>query len=276
MKIFLSSDIEGTAGIVDWQQVLGPGAEYELGRRLLLAEVNAAIDGATDGGATEIVVNDSHWTMQNMPPGELHARASYISGKHKPLYMMEGLDGTFDAAFLVAYHGSIGSERAILSHTYNPFAVYEVKLNGEVVGESAINALVALHHGVPVALVTGDRQTADEAQRFMPGIEAVVVKESITRFAAHSLHPEVACELIRAGAARALERLGSLGPPAIELPARLDVTLLTADMAEMATWIRGVERTGIRSVALKDDAPLRLYRTFVTVVALTRTIAEVP
>jgi D-amino peptidase len=276
VKIFLSSDIEGTAGIVDWQQVLGPGAEYELGRRLLLAEVNAAIDGATDGGATEIVVNDSHWTMQNMPPGELHARASYISGKHKPLYMMEGLDGTFDAAFLVAYHGSIGSERAILSHTYNPFAVYEVKLNGEVVGESAINALVALHHGVPVALVTGDRQTADEAQRFMPGIEAVVVKESITRFAAHSLHPEVACELIRAGARRALERLGSLGPPAIELPARLDVTLLTADMAEMATWIRGVERTGIRSVALKDDAPLRLYRTFVTVVALTRTIAEVP
>ena len=276
MKIFLSSDIEGTAGIVDWQQVLGPGAEYELGRRLLLAEVNAAIDGATDGGATEIVVNDSHWTMQNMPPGELHARASYISGKHKPLYMMEGLDGSFDAAFLVAYHGSIGSERAILSHTYNPFAVYEVRLNGEVVGESAINALVALHHGVPVALVTGDRQTADEAQRFMPGIEAVVVKESITRFAAHSLHPEVACELIRAGARRALERLGSLGPPAIELPARLDVTLLTADMAEMATWIRGVERTGIRSVALKDDAPLRLYRTFVTVVALTRTIAEVP
>jgi len=276
VKVFLSTDIEGTAGIVDWQQVLGPGAEYELGRRLLLAEVNAAIDGAADGGATEIVVNDSHWTMQNLPPGELHARASYISGKHKPLYMMEGLDGSFDAAFLVAYHGSIGSERAILSHTYNPFAVYEVKLNGEVVGESAINALVALHHGVPVALVTGDRQTADEAQRFIPGIEAVVVKESITRFAAHSLHPEVACELIRAGARRALERLGSLGPPAIELPARLDVTLLTADMAEMATWIRGVERTGIRSVSIEDAEPLRLYRTFVTVVALTRTIAEVP
>ena len=276
MKVFLSTDIEGTAGIVDWQQVLGPHPEYELGRRLLLGEVNAAIDGALGGGATEIAVNDSHGTMQNMPPAELHGRASYISGKHKPLYMMEGLDGSFDAVFFVAYHGSIGSERAVLSHTYNPYAVYEVKLSGTVVGESAINALVALHHGVPVALVTGDRQTAEEAEGFMPGIETVVVKESITRFAAHSLHPEVACELIRAGAKRALERIGELRPPAIALPAQLDVTFLTADMAEMATWIRGVERTEIRSVRIEDDDPLRLYRTFVTVVALTRTIAEMP
>ena len=276
MKVFLSTDIEGTAGIVDWQQVLGPHPEYELGRRLLLGEVNAAIDGALAGGATEIVVNDSHWTMQNMPPGELHGRASYIAGKHKPLYMMEGLDASFDAAFLIAYHGSISSETAILSHTYNPFAVYDVKLNGVVVGESAINALVALHHRVPVALITGDRQTAEEAERFMPGIEAIVVKESITRYAAHNLHPEVACELIEAGARRALERVGSLAPPAIELPARLDVTLLTADMAEMATWIRGVERTDTRSVRIEDAEPLRLYRTFVTVVALTRTIQEMP
>ncbi len=276
MKVFLSSDIEGTAGIVDWQQVLGPHPEYELGRRLLLGEVNAAIDGALDGGATEIVVNDSHWTMQNMPPAELHGRASYISGKHKPLYMMEGLDASFDAAFLIAYHGSISSQTAILSHTYNPFAVYDVKLNGVVVGESAINALVALQHGVPVALITGDRQTAEEAERFMPGIEAVVVKESITRYAAHNLHPEVACELIEAGARRALERLGSLGPPAIDLPARLDVTFLTADMADMATWIRGVDRTDTRSVRIEDSEPLRLYRTFVTVVALTRTIQEMP
>ena len=120
MRIFISTDIEGTAGIVDWGQVLGPSGEYEMGRRLLLDEVNAAIDGAADGGATEFLVNDSHWTMQNMPPGELHGRASYLSGKHKPLYMMEGLEGGFDAVFMVSYHGSIGHERAALSHTYNP------------------------------------------------------------------------------------------------------------------------------------------------------------
>jgi D-amino peptidase len=212
--------------------------------------------------------------MQNLLPGELHAGASYISGKHKPLYMMEGLDESFDAVFFVAYHGSISAETAILSHTYNPFAVYDVKLNGVAVGESAINALVALHHRVPVAMITGDDATLAEAEPFMPGIEGVVVKRSISRFAAHSLHPQEACRLIRAGASRAVSGLSSLAPPAISLPARLDVTLLTADMAEMATWIGGVQRTDIRGVRIESDDPLALYRRFVTVVALTRTIAE--
>ncbi len=273
MKVFLSTDIEGTAGIVDWGQVLGSG-EYEMGRRLLQNEVNAAIDGALEAGAAELVVNDSHWTMQNLLPAELHGRASLISGKHKPLYMMEGLDGSFDAVFMIAYHGAISAERAILSHTYNPFAIYEARLNGRPVGESALNALVAQHQGVPVVLITGDDATRDEAEPFMPGIEAVVVKRSITRFAAHSLHPEEACERIRDGAKAALGRLGSFSPPAIDRPATLDITLLTSDMAEMATWVEGVERTDTRTVRLVSDEPLTLYRRFVTIVSLTRTIAE--
>jgi len=273
LKIFISSDIEGTAGIADWGQVLTSG-EYEMGRRLLLNEVNAAIDGAIAGGARSVVVNDSHWTMQNLYPAELHGRASYISGKHKPLYMMEGLDGSFDAVLLVAYHGSISAERAVLSHTYNPFAFHDVKLNGRVVGESALNALVALHHKVPVALITGDDVTIAEAEPFMPGIEGVVVKRSITRFAAESLHPEEACERIRDGAQRALERLGDLAPPAFDLPVTLDMTFLTADMAEMATWVEGVERTDIRSARLVLDDPLELYKRFCTVGILVRSIAE--
>jgi D-amino peptidase len=273
LKIFLSSDIEGTAGIVDWSQVLGTG-EYEMGRRLLQNEVNAAIDGAMAAGADEVVVNDAHWTMHNLLPAELHGRASYISGKHKPLYMMEGLDDSFDAVFFVAYHGSISAETAVLSHTYNPFAIYDVRLNGRVVGESALNALVALHHRVPVVLITGDEVTVAEAEPFMPGIEGVVVKRSITRFAAHSVHPAVACELIREGAERAVRRLDTLTPPSIEMPASLDIVLLTADMAEMAAWIGGVDRTDVRSVRLQGDDPLELYRRFVTVVALTRSLVE--
>ncbi len=274
MKLFISSDIEGTAGIVDWQQVRASGSDYALGRRLLMAEVNAAIDGAVEAGADEIVVNDSHSTMQNIDPGGLHHHASYLSGRHKPLYMMEGLDGTFDAVFMVAYHGAIGAARAILSHTYNPLAVWEARLNGLSAGESALNALVALHHRVPVVLITGDEATAEEAEAFLPDIEAVVVKRSITRFAAESLHPDRACELIRDGAARAMARAGATSPPAIGLPATLEVTFLTADMAEMSTWIRGVERAGVRTVTITDDEPLRLYRTFVTIISLTRSIVE--
>jgi D-amino peptidase len=274
MKVFLSTDIEGTAGIVDWNQVLAGGSEYETGRRLLQDEVNAAIDGAADAGATEIVVNDSHSKMQTLLAAELHGQASLLSGKHKPLYMMEGLDSSFAAALFISYHGSIGARLAVLSHTYNPACIAEVRLNGTVTGEAGINALVALHHRVPVALITGDEITAEEARPFMPRIESVVVKRSVSRFAAESLHPALACELIREGARRAVERAGEIGPPEIELPARLDVALRLADMAEMATWVGGVERTGDRTIAITDGDPLALYRRFVAVVALTRSLGE--
>ena len=273
MRVFLSSDIEGSAGISDWDQVRIGEPEFETGRELLLAEVNAAIDGAAAAGAEHVLVNDAHSTMHNLRPERLRHGASYLSGAHKPLYMMEGLDASYGAVFMVAYHGSIGAERAILSHTYNPGAVWEVQLNGIPVGESALNALVALHYRVPVALITGDAATAEEARPFMPGIETVVVKRSITRSAAESVHPERARELIRDGAARALGRLGELAPPAIELPATLAVTFLTADMAEMATWLHGVRREGARTVIATDDEPLRLFQTFVTMIALTRAIS---
>src|SRR3954468_14781685 len=164
VKVFLSTDMEGTAGVVDWSQVRGPATEYEYYRAQLQAEVNAAIDGALAAGATEFLVNDSHSTMQNLRPDELHGRASYLSGRHKPLYMMEGLDASFDAIFFVSYHGSMSSAASTLSHTYNPRAISDVRLNDRVVGESGINALVALAHGVPVVLITGDRTTGEEAE----------------------------------------------------------------------------------------------------------------
>jgi D-amino peptidase len=274
MKVFVSTDMEGTAGVVDWAQCLPGEPEYDVYRRLLLAEVNAAIDGALDAGATEFLVNDSHSSMRNLFPDQLHGRASYLSGRHKPMYMMQGLDESFDAAFFVSYHGSMGASEATLSHTYNPSAIAEVLLNGVVAGESGINGLVALAHGVPVVLITGDATTAREAEPSFPGIEAVVVKESHTRFSATSLHPEVACERIRAGAARAVERLGSYPLPAVTLPATLGVRFRNADLAEVATWLGGVRRVDDTSVEITDDDPLRLFRTFVTAVLLTRSVPE--
>jgi D-amino peptidase len=274
MRVFLSSDIEGCAGISDWDQVRIGEPEFALGRELLAGEVNAAIDGAIEAGAEHVLVNDAHSTMHNLHPAELHHGASYLSGAHKPLYMMEGLDDSYDAVFMVAYHGSIGAERAVLSHTYNPRAIWEVRLNGQPVGESALNALVALHHGVPVVLITGDEATADEARPFMRDLEAVVVKRSITRFAAESVHPERARELIRAGARAAVERAPRVPVPSIDLPATLEITFLTADMAEMATWIREVKRAGARTVTVTGSEPLALYRTFTTIVALTRSITN--
>src|SRR5215475_15702628 len=194
MKVFLSSDMEGTAGVVDWAQCGGEGPDAAAGRRLLLAEVNAAIEGALAGGATEIVVNDSHSAMRNLPADALAGGASYISGSHKPLYMMQGLDDSFDACLFISYHGSVGAPAA-LSHTYNPHAVVEARIDGRVTGEAGINALVAAHYGVPVVLVTGDDCACTETAELIPGIHAAVVKRHVSRLAADNLHPVAARQL---------------------------------------------------------------------------------
>ena len=273
MKVFVSSDMEGTTGVVDWEQAVGTGPEYQYYRGLLQGEVNAAIDGALEAGATEFLVNDSHSTMANLRPDALHGQASYLSGKHKPMYMMQGLDASYDAVFFISYHGSMSSS-GILSHTYNPRAIADVTLNGTVVGESGINALVAQAYGVPVVLITGDDITAAEVLPFCPGIETVVVKHSHTRFASTGLHPDRARALIQEGARAALSRLTDITPPAITLPATLEVRFHNGDFAEMATWLHGVDRVDEKTVAMTDDDPLRLFRTFITAVTLTRSIVD--
>ena len=277
MKVFVSFDMEGVAGIVDWSQCRGPGQAYEEGRRLLLGEVNAAIDGAIDGGATEIVCNDSHGTMFNLDPAALGGGASYIAGRHKPLYMMQGLDESFGAVFMIGYHGSISGESSVLSHTYNPSVISQVTLNGVSTGESGINALVALACRVPVVLISGDQVTADEASEFFPGAERVVVKESFTRFGASSVHPDEARRRIRAAAERAMAtaaRDGQVAPlPRIDLPVTLTVHMQNADMAEVASWIKGVQRSGTREVTITGADPLAVHRAFVAVTYITR-VAE--
>lgn len=284
MKLFISSDMEGTAGVVEWEQCRPGNPDYEYYRGLLQAEVNAAIEGAQAAGVTEFLVNDSHGRMANLRPDALAGQARYLSGRHKPMYMMQGLDASFDGIFFVSYHGSMGAAAATLTHTYNPLAIAEVRLNGAPAGESGINALVALGHGVPVLLVTGDATTAAELEPFCPGVRTAVVKQSLNRFAADSMHPQQARALIRAEARAAVEQLGSgaspssspLPLPRITLPATLSVRMRNPDLAEMATWVSGVvpDEREPTIVHLTDDDPIRLYRTFVTVVVLTRGIAE--
>jgi D-amino peptidase len=272
LKIFLSSDMEGTAGVVDWEQCVGDGPQAAAGRRLLLGEVNAAIEGAVAGGATEVVVNDSHATMRNLPPEALAAEASYLSGSHKPLYMMQGLDDSFDAVAFVSYHGSVGAP-AGLSHTYNPRAVVEARLDGVVTGEAGINALVAAHYGVPVVLVTGDRCACEETAVLIAGVHAAVVKEPVSRLAAHNLHPARACALIRETAQKAVAGASAAEPPPLA-SATLEVSVRTTDIAEAASWVRGVHRAGPRELRIRGRDALETYRSFCAAILLTRTVAE--
>src|SRR3954471_13647152 len=195
--------MEGVAGIVAWEQCLAGGDDYALGRDLLLGEVNAAIEGCVAAGATDVLVNDAHSVMRNLPPAALGARASYLSGRFKPLYMMEGLDPSYDAIVFLGYHAAMATP-GVLSHTYNPRAIAQVRIDGTPTGEAGLNALVAQHFGVPVAVITGDQYVGPEAAPFCPGITAIQVKTSISRFAALNQHPVTARHLIRDGVRAAL------------------------------------------------------------------------
>jgi D-amino peptidase len=243
MKIWISYDMEGVAGIVDWDQCR-PGSDgYAQGCALLLDEVNAAIEGAVAGGAT---------------------------GRHKPMYMMQGLDSSVDGAFLVGYHGSISGAPSVLSHTYNPEVFTGARVNGTWVGESGINALVTSHHGVPIALVTGDEVTWDETEPFAPDAEHVVTKTSITRASANALHPTESCRRIRETAKTAVERIPQMRNRSIDAPATLELDVGTADMADVATWVGGVDRIATRTIAISGDDLLSVFTRFVAVNYITR------
>ncbi len=273
MKIFISSDMEGTAGVVDWDQCISGGAMYPYYVDLLTGEINAAIEGAMAAGATEFLVNDAHSKMANLRPDALAGRASYLSGRYKPMYMMQGLDESFDAVFLISYHGSMGSEGSVLSHTYFPLAFAEVTIDGVVAGEAGINSLVARAYGVPIVLVTGDETTSEETRRFCPDIRAAVVKKSVSRFAAESLHPQAAQELIREEARLAVQHL-PLAEPVTSAPITLAISFRSSDYCQLAARIAGVERTGPLAARITAADPLEIYRTFITVVLLCRGLVE--
>jgi D-amino peptidase len=273
VKVYVSVDMEGVAGIVDWEQCIAGGDDYAMGRDLLVGEVRAAVEGALAAGASQIMVNDSHSVMRNLAPDALPAPVSYLSGRFKPRYMMQGLDGSYDAALFLGYHAAIESP-GVLSHTYNPKAIAGVRINGVTAGEAGLNALVAQHFRVPVPVISGDQYVGPEARPFCPGVRAAVVKESVSRYAAHHLHPVTARELIRDTVHSALSTVNSFEPPAIALPATVTVDFLSPDMAEQATWVRGVERMGRRTVQYAGDEPLRLFDTFMTLVYLTRSLVE--
>ncbi len=207
-------------------------------------------------------------------PSALGGNARYLSGRLKPMYMMQGLDESFDAVFFISYHGSMSSSSAALSHTYFPAAFAEVTLNGRVTGEAGINAVVAKAHDVPIVLVTGDSVTAAEIRSVCPGIKEAIVKESITRFAAESLHPDAACRLIREEARRAIQDSHNARPPQIETPATLAMRFHNADYAELASRINGIARTGDTTASIRSADALELFTSFITVVLLCRGFVE--
>ena len=262
MRVYISVDMEGIAGVVHESQTdpTSPVAapEYARFRRLMTAEANAAIEGALTAGAGTVVVNDSHWFMRNLLVEELHQAAQIVSGDPKPRSMVQGIDGGFDAALFIGYHARAGTRNAILDHTYADH-VQEVRLNGRPVGELGINAALAGAYGVPVALVSGDAALAAEAKDLLgETVTAVVVKQAVSRHAAQSVAPAVACRMIREGVSQALKRQHE--PFVVRSPVTVEVDFARTIHADMAEVCPGATRTGGRTVALTHQDYREAFR----------------
>ncbi|MFQ5886494.1 MAG: M55 family metallopeptidase [Anaerolineae bacterium] len=260
MKVYISCDMEGISGVVSSEQTHSGDKEYERARKLMTEEANAAIEGALVGGASEIVVNDAHGEGRNILIEGLNPQAQLISGWPRPWGMMQGIDGTFDAAFFIGYHAQAGTKDGIIAHTISG-RIYQVKLNEEPIGETGLNAALAGHFGVPVVLVTGDRLLAEEARAFLgASLETVIVKEGYGTRAAKCLPPQRAQQLIREAAERALKEDGE--PFRVSPPLTLTVDFARGVQSEMAELIPGVVRLEGRRVEYTHDDYLTVYKVF--------------
>jgi len=254
MKVIISVDMEGISGIVDGSQTGRDKAEYEKGRALMVADVNATIDGILEvDPGTEIVVSDAHGGMKNIQPEELNEAALLVRGTPKPLTQMAGVDDSFDAALFVGYHSKKGTLHGVLSHTISGRSIESITINGTEVGETAINAAIAGHYCVPVAFVAGDKATTLEAKALNPEIEVAAVKEAIGRTAAKCLHPAKARKLIMENAAKGLRNLDKMKPFVFDPPVEAVVRFTNARMADAVEFMPSAERLDGKSVRFVQD-----------------------
>lgn len=265
MNLYISSDMEGVAGVCAWQQVDArtPHPEYAIYRRFYTQEVTSAIEGARAGGAAGVLVNDSHGPMRNLLLDELPDDVRVISGNRKPFSMVQGADGGFGGAFFIGYHGAAGDADAVLCHTYTPSIIYEVRVNGVRCSEATLNAGMLGSYGVPLLLATGDRTTVEGIVEQMPWVHGVIVKESIGSFAADSMVPAAAQRAIRREAEVAIAGAGAAKLFCFEPPITLDVQLVTTAQAQLVATIPSFERTGSRSVRFVHDSYPVVFKAFV-------------
>lgn len=263
MKIFITADMEGVAGVTHTDQVKMEGIEYEMARKWLTAEINASIEGILEAGATEIIVTDAHGFMRNIIPHELHPVAQLVSGIPRPLFQMQGIDGSCAAALMLGYHAQAGDALGVLSHTHVSRIAYEVRLNGKSVNEVDFNTAVAGHFGVPLAFVSGDDTLTDNIAQTYPWTERVTTKRAISRLAAQNLSPAISQQLIKAGAKRAIERIQEMQVVKLDGPIELEMHFFDPLSAQLVSDIPGTERIngrGIRYVAKDMLEVTRIWR----------------
>ncbi|NOZ61663.1 MAG: M55 family metallopeptidase [Calditrichaeota bacterium] len=251
-KIYISVDMEGITGVVDWAETEADKAEYQYFRKIMTDEVNAAIEGALEKGATEIVVRDAHGNAKNIIPDRLHEKARLLRAwANSPWVMMEGIDETFAAAIFIGYHAKAMTAQGTLSHTMRG-DIFDLRVNGISLPELGWNALIAGYVNVPVIFVSGDDLICRQAKELIPDIEAVTVKQGFGE-ANLNLHPKVAQEKIRQGVASVMERIDRIAPFRLEKPYVMEIAYKKTRLTNQAAWYPGVVRRNDFTVSLSCE-----------------------
>lgn len=264
MKVYIGVDSEGSACIVGQEQA-EPGygswqAEYI--RKRATEEAAAAVAGAREAGATEVLVHDAGFIRGHSPAGLVLHYDELPGGIEIALGgapIKQVMDESFDAAMLLGHHAMAGTPGGVMAHTFSSASIEEMRLNGEPVGEIAIEALQIGHFGVPVVMVSGDEAACAEARKWLGDVVFAPTKRGLSMHTAISLHPADACELIRERAAEALSRLVDFVPFTMEPPFELVTDCFTEEQARARAERKGGEFLPPHSYVVRSDNPLELY-----------------
>ncbi len=266
LKIYISADMEGVAGVVTGNQ-LGPGGfEYERFRKFMTAEVNACIKAAREAGADEILVSDSHGNGENILIEKLPNNVMIVRSWPRSLGMMEGIDASFDGVIFLGYHASTNSKEGVRAHTMSSANITSVKINNMVMPEAGINALIAGHFNVPVILITGDNIAVKETQNLIGNIEGAIVKTAISFHAAKTLTPEASYKLIAEKTKAAVNRIKQFKSYKLNGPLTLELSLKNYRPVELLQYFPGAERIDSHTIRFvgKDIIEISRFLRFVT------------
>jgi len=260
--------MEGVSGVVNYNDLdRQKGDDYENARLWVTEDVNAAIEGAIDGGADDFTVREAH---HGIIYHKLHPKAKLVKGMPASQWTMDGLNSSFDAVICIGFHARSGDSCGVLSHTWTG-SFLDVRINGILVSEARIGALIACYYDVPVVMLSGDDVICREVQEWLPGIETAVVKYGLNRSGAICLPIEEAHKLIKEKARAAMEKIDKIEPYKLEPPYTLEIETIDPSYAQRIALLPGSKYDGNRKVSYTCDDFLENHRAFLTMVFLAST-----
>ena len=259
MKALISADMEGATGVTWPDDCMNGTPQYARFQPIFTADVNAVALGFLDAGVDEVIVTEAHGSMRNLLLEQLDPRVRMITGRHKTYAMLEGIQDRPELVAFVGYHSAAGT-MGILSHTYMGTQITHTTLNGRLMSEGYLNALLAAEFGARLAVVSGDDVTCADAVQYAPDVQPVAVKTAIDRHTADCLHPEVTSRLLREAAAASVSTAAV--PPLPDGPYTCSVSFLASNCAAAASLIPQVRRTDEQTIEFTFDTVAELYRCF--------------